>query len=314
MFKILADNPLLEEFPPELLEKLAAVSEHETYRAGETVYAEGEPGDGVYLIQSGEALVENQISPGEVKVLGVLDAGDLFGELALFDGGPRSSGIRARTDLEVVRIPNQKFFRLLRDNPQDASRILMRVIVELARTLREADWQILAYYEAGRIIGSEHQLPALAEGILGLLGRRIHSAQAGLLAVWNPYNEEFDMAASFGFTPEQLQSLEMPADYPLAQKLQEQLRLPVEEREALCFENKNLGGRPAPCLTAAPAAFRDKFLGFILLVNWEESCAFSKADLNLLMGISSQLGGAVEAAQLRAEEEGRRRLERKRGF
>ena len=317
MFKILADNPLLGDFPPELLEKMAAISEHETYKAGETVFNEGDPGNGIYLIQSGEALVENRVSNDEIKVLGILDEGDIFGEMALFDGEPRCSTIKARTDLAVVKISNQNFFRLIQDEPADASKILIRIIVELTQTLRKADRQLLTYYEAGKIIASEHSLQPLTVSILELLTRMIHQTDGGLFGVWNIYNLEFDIMAESGFSTEQLADFDFSPEHPIHQKLRDQLKLPLNEREALLLEIAEfpqLADLGVSSLIIAPVAFQDKFLGFILLANFKESGVFAKPDLNLLMGVAGQMGGAVDAAWLRAEEEGRRRLEKKRGW
>ncbi|MBI3505706.1 MAG: cyclic nucleotide-binding domain-containing protein [Proteobacteria bacterium] len=78
------------------------------YATGELIFREGDPGTFACLVRSG--LVELYHARGSAKIpVATVKAGQLFGELALFDGGPRMAAARALTEVEVHRIDREKF-------------------------------------------------------------------------------------------------------------------------------------------------------------------------------------------------------------
>ena len=70
-----------------------------------------EPADSLYLILSPTAKRRGKLAPGALR------AGDYFGELALFDGAPRSATVVATHELHAMRLPHQSFLRLGHQNP-----------------------------------------------------------------------------------------------------------------------------------------------------------------------------------------------------
>jgi CRP-like cAMP-binding protein len=97
---------------------------------GTVLCREGEPGDEFFLILSGEASV---VQSG--RRLRRLRAGDHFGELALFDRGPRSATVIAATDMELLAIPELEFSALLDEVPALAHKFL----AALAGRVRDAE-------------------------------------------------------------------------------------------------------------------------------------------------------------------------------
>ena len=71
-----------------------------TFRAGEAIISEGEPGDAAYVIVDGECVVTKLVD-GRPQELRRLKAGELFGEVAIFSGKPRVATVRAVTDTVV---------------------------------------------------------------------------------------------------------------------------------------------------------------------------------------------------------------------
>lgn len=97
--------------------------------AGTDLVVEGEVGDALFVILSGEAVV---LRDGvEVNRVG---EGSHFGELAILDGSPRSATVRAATDVKVAVLGIRMFRTLLRELPDLAEQLL----VGLAGQLREA--------------------------------------------------------------------------------------------------------------------------------------------------------------------------------
>ena len=103
------------------------------YLAGEPIIREGEAGDRLCIIYSGKVAVTKAR-----HVLAELIAGDFFGEMALFDAGPRSATVTAIDDVEVLVLERDRFNSLVRQRPT----VLMEVCSTLVRRLRQAEQQV----------------------------------------------------------------------------------------------------------------------------------------------------------------------------
>jgi CRP/FNR family transcriptional regulator, cyclic AMP receptor protein len=99
-------------------------------KPGETIFKEGEPAKELYIIQSGK--VEIQVGN---RLLDTLEANDIFGEMALIDGAPRSATATAKTDVALVPMSRKEFLSLVTKAPTFA----LDVMGMLARRLRTAN-------------------------------------------------------------------------------------------------------------------------------------------------------------------------------
>jgi CRP-like cAMP-binding protein len=95
---------------------------------GATIYARDEPGDCAYIVIHGRVRIGNEVP------IDILHAGEIFGEMALIDSGPRSAAAVAVGPTEVMAIDRQLFDVLIRDDP-DFALVIMQL---LARRLRAA--------------------------------------------------------------------------------------------------------------------------------------------------------------------------------
>ena len=93
------------------------------YGDGESVMIQGEPGDCMYVLQSGSAEVFVTGAQGEAR-LAMLEAGDVFGEMAIFTGNPRSATVRAARGARVLTIDRKGVLRRVHEDPSLAFRIL----------------------------------------------------------------------------------------------------------------------------------------------------------------------------------------------
>jgi CRP-like cAMP-binding protein len=127
--KILAglSEPQIEEFVGYM--QLSRV------RQWEEVVREGSPGDAMYLIFEGEVRVRLMIA-GKETILATLCAGEFFGEVALFDHGPRSADVIANTDCLLLKIPVGVFQRLVDEAPGLAAPFLFAVSRTLIARIR----------------------------------------------------------------------------------------------------------------------------------------------------------------------------------
>jgi CRP-like cAMP-binding protein len=101
--------------------------------AGTDLVREGEPGDALFLILEGEAVVRR-----EGHDVGRVGPGSHFGELAILDGAPRSATVVAATDVRVAVLGIRMFRTLLREFPELAEQLL----IGLAGELRKAQAQV----------------------------------------------------------------------------------------------------------------------------------------------------------------------------
>ena len=94
-----------------------------TFQAGEMIFSEFEPGDNFYLIQSGRVQLIKLIGDIE-KNLDILQASDMFGEMAILENSPRSASAIALDTVKVLEFNSQNFEILMLGNPQIALKLL----------------------------------------------------------------------------------------------------------------------------------------------------------------------------------------------
>lgn len=128
--------PLFREIEPRRLKLLAFTSERLTFRAGQDVVTQGDPGDAAYIILDGEAdvLVITPSGPINVAQLG---KNEVIGEIAILTGVPRTATVRAVTDLQALRIGKDTFFKLIADVPDMGLEIMKELARRLERTTAE---------------------------------------------------------------------------------------------------------------------------------------------------------------------------------
>ena len=83
---------------------------------GQILFVEGEPTDHLYVLRSGALKVHLRSEHGTELLLAILSAGHALGEVSLVDEGPRSAGVSALTDAELLAVPSSAVRALLRDH------------------------------------------------------------------------------------------------------------------------------------------------------------------------------------------------------
>lgn len=104
------------------------------FSSGEKIFAQGDLGTEMFIIQEGEVEIIKHIS-GESHLLSRLEKGDFFGEMALLEAMPRTADAVAVSDVKVVAINGSRFDEMLRKNPE----VAVRIIRKYSKRLREAN-------------------------------------------------------------------------------------------------------------------------------------------------------------------------------
>ena len=104
----------------------------------------GDPGDALFVIVSGDVKISLPSETGEEAILATLGGGDVFGELALLDGAPRSASATALSPTETVVLPRDRFRELIARDPALGIAILERLLRIVGRTARTMTEEIAA--------------------------------------------------------------------------------------------------------------------------------------------------------------------------
>jgi CRP-like cAMP-binding protein len=125
---------LFANLDPVQLQALSKVAGVRHFKAGETILRESEPGDQFFVIARGEVKVFVDSPDGREVVLTHLQAGEFFGEMALFDGETRSASVTALADSELVVVSRDDFLAALAADFGLTRRILQTLSARLRRS------------------------------------------------------------------------------------------------------------------------------------------------------------------------------------
>lgn len=108
-------------------------------RAGELVFEQGELGDSVYVIASGEVAVEHQDEQGAQRTLAELGPAEFFGEMSLIDKVYRSATVRTRAQTQLLQLSTEDLSEFRGRFPAGYSLVVLNIARALAGRLREAN-------------------------------------------------------------------------------------------------------------------------------------------------------------------------------
>jgi CRP/FNR family cyclic AMP-dependent transcriptional regulator len=126
--------------PEDIASELLAKATSHRLKAGETLFEAGDEGDGCYRLDKGALKVSLRSLQGGERIIAVLAAGSVVGDLAMIDGLPRSASVTALTDCELRFISRARFQDCAQQHPE-THRYLVSL---LAKRLRETDETIAA--------------------------------------------------------------------------------------------------------------------------------------------------------------------------
>jgi CRP-like cAMP-binding protein len=115
------------------LERVAAGMRARRFRRGEVIFHIGDPGDALFVIVQGEVKISLPSETGDEAILATLRSGDVFGELALLDGAPRSASATAISPTETVVLPRDRFRELIATEAGVRDALLASIAGELRR-------------------------------------------------------------------------------------------------------------------------------------------------------------------------------------
>jgi CRP-like cAMP-binding protein len=165
-----------------------------TVRCGRNnqLFSEGDEAEELYVVRSGRVAIAKRSSDGRESVLALMESGDLFGEMPLFDGEHRSADARALEHSELLVVPYPPIKSVFVERPE----LLWEVVALLSRRLRaeNAAWADSVFLDvtgrtAKRLLelagdADEFLLPITQEELAGLVGasrERVNKAIAAFV-------------------------------------------------------------------------------------------------------------------------------------
>jgi CRP-like cAMP-binding protein len=132
--EVLAKSGLLQGIEQEAAEAAAAQFEHIEVPRGRVIFHEGEPGDSLYIVLEGKVKLGRRSADGRENLVAIMGPSDQFGELSVFDPGPRMSTATAVTDARLARMSKPALRAWIADRPEIAERLLHVIARRLRRT------------------------------------------------------------------------------------------------------------------------------------------------------------------------------------
>lgn len=142
----------LVELNDDQLRRFARFMETHSVRQWKQIVKQGDPDDGMYLVLDGELRVRLMIG-GKETILATLGPGECFGEIALFDQGPRSADVIANKDSILLKITSEAFDKLRREAPELSAPILFAISKTLAARIRADNKRIKDSVNLARAAG-----------------------------------------------------------------------------------------------------------------------------------------------------------------
>jgi len=176
--ELMGASGLFSDLSDEQLDGLLEASTDRSLYRGDALFAEGEPATELFLVKSGRIAISNRSFDGRESVVALMERGDLFGEMPLFDDDGRSAGARALEQSSVIVLPYQPVKTLFREHPE----LLWQVVSLLVGRLRAVDEALadsvfldVSGRTAKRLLelagdSEEFSLPITQEELAGMVG------------------------------------------------------------------------------------------------------------------------------------------------
>ncbi len=136
---LLAGHHLFRDLNPEVVGRIAALVTIRRLKLGEVLFLKGDEGDALYMVLSGRVRISTTGPGGRAVILNIIEPGDIFGEVALLDGMPRTADAIAIVRTELIVIARRDFTPLLEQEPSLTLHLLKLICERLRRTSEQVE-------------------------------------------------------------------------------------------------------------------------------------------------------------------------------
>jgi CRP/FNR family transcriptional regulator, cyclic AMP receptor protein len=143
--EVLSGSPLFDMLSNQELEYVADLSRPRKVGAGQVIFEEGELGDSLFVISTGEVEVVRKDPSGALKVLATLTAPQFFGEMSLIDKEYRSATVRAKGDCELLHLTAENLTTFRKQHKDGFTFVVINIARVLSSRLREANQKLAGH-------------------------------------------------------------------------------------------------------------------------------------------------------------------------
>ena len=169
---VLRKHPIFADLEPDAFDQLCRYAKHATLKRGASLFSRGDPGISLYAVISGTVKMSISSPDGRNAILNIIGPGEIFGEMALLDGGVRSADAIANSNCELFVIDRREFIPFVKDQPALAMKFIELLCARLRWTSQQVE-QVILQNLPGR----------LASALLGLTEERKFDSGSGTLAI-----------------------------------------------------------------------------------------------------------------------------------
>lgn len=152
-FDILSETPLFSGLPENQLREIEQIAIEKLFGKGETIFIEGDDGNGFYVVVDGRIKIYKVSTEGKEQILHIFGAGEPFGEVPVFTGKPFPANAESLAKSRLLFFPRKSFVDLISDNPSLALNMLAVLSTRLRRftvqienlSLKEVPSRLAAY-------------------------------------------------------------------------------------------------------------------------------------------------------------------------
>jgi len=191
---VIASSEFFSGASPAVIDAIAARAEERSLVRGDVLFNEGDTPDALYIVLSGRIAIAIDNKPFDTResVVALMITGDLFGDLALLDGGARSALARALEPSKVLRIPYSAVEPQLHSNPDllwAVTKVLAKRLLAMDEALADSVFLDVTGRTAKRLLelsggADEFSLPVTQEELAGMVGasrERVNKAIASFI-------------------------------------------------------------------------------------------------------------------------------------
>lgn len=132
--QLLKNTTLFSSLSPQELSVISAQFTEEEFEKDQYIFAEGDPPDCLYIVKEGTIKMVKHSPSGREMIMAIMTAGDMIGEVAVFDGGPYPATAQGMGKGFIMKLPRKEFISLLNRHPS----VALQIIGDLGKKLRAA--------------------------------------------------------------------------------------------------------------------------------------------------------------------------------
>jgi CRP/FNR family cyclic AMP-dependent transcriptional regulator len=169
---VLRKHPYFADLEPEAFEQLCRYAKHTTLKRGAAIFSKGDSGTSLFAVISGTVKISISSPDGRNAILNLIQAGEIFGEIAVLDGSSRSADATANSNCELFIIDKREFIPFVRSQPALAMKFIELLCMRLRWTSDQVE-QVILQNLPGR----------LASALLRLTEKNAPAPQGRVIAI-----------------------------------------------------------------------------------------------------------------------------------